>query len=112
MTIHSEPTSSVPIELGGVISIGAALPNEASASLVNKCKTPVLICAGRDRSSVTPQAEEKLKRNFEFVEVKRYRRSGDSMPENRDEMTPIMQFFSRRLLSKKGVPEGSVEITG
>lgn len=56
-------------------------------------------------------AEEKLKRLFEFAEIKRYRKSGDSMPSNRDEMMPIMQFFARRLKSTKGVPKGSVELS-
>jgi hypothetical protein len=93
-----------------VISIGAPVPSEAPAALVSKCKTPVLVCAGSDRSAMTSTAEDKLKRLFEFLEVKRYRKSGDSMPSNRDEMMPIMQFFSRRLRSTKGVPKGSVEL--
>jgi len=74
------------------------------------CKTPVLICAGSNESSVTSSSEDKLKRTFEYVEVKRYRRPGDNMPNSRDEMMPIMQFFSRRLRSTKGVPKGSVEL--
>ena len=97
-------------ELGGVISIGAPLPVEAPASLEPKCKTPVLVCAGSSASLVTPSSEDKLKHTFESVEVKRYRRPGDSMPNSRDEMMPIMQFFSRRLRSTKGVPADSVEI--
>lgn len=100
-----------PTELGGIISIGAPLPSEAPAALVDKSKTPVLVCAGSDRSAVTSAAEDKLKRLFEFVEIKRYRKAGDSMPSNRDEMMPIMQFFSRRLRSMKGVPAGSVEVS-
>jgi hypothetical protein len=103
-------SAATPIEFGGVISIGAELPSEAPASLDPKCKTPILVCAGNDQSSVTSSSEEKLKHAFEFVEIKRYRKSGDSMPNNRDEMMPIMQFFSRRLRTMKGVPEGSVEI--
>ena len=97
-------------ELGGVISIGAGLPSEAPASLSPRCKTPILVCAGSSESSVTSTSEDKLKHVFETVEVKRYRKPGDSMPNNRDEMMPIMQFFSRRLKSTKGVPEGSVEV--
>ena len=93
-----------------MVSIGAGLPGEAPASLDTKCKTPLLVCAGSDQSSVTSTSEEKLKHVFEFVEIKRYRKPGDSMPSNRDEMMPIMQFFSRRLSSTKGVPEGSVEV--
>jgi hypothetical protein len=97
-------------ELGGIISIGAGLPSEAPGSLEPKCKTPVLICAGSDQSAVTTSSEDKLKHLFEHVEIQRYRKPGDSMPSNRDEMMPIMQFFSRRLRSTKGVPEGSVEV--
>ena len=99
-----------PDELGGIISIGAGLPSEASSSLDARCKTPVLVSAGSDQSSVTPESETKLKAVFDSVEIKRYRKPGDSMPSNRDEMMPIMQFFSRRLKSTKGVPKGSVEI--
>ena len=102
--------SNTSQELGGVISVGAGLPGEAASSLNPKCKTPVLVCAGSGQSSVTSSSEDKLKHCFENVEVKRYRKPGDSMPANRDEMMPIMQFFSRRLKSSKGVPEGSVEV--
>lgn len=97
-------------ELSGIISIGADLPAESPASLEPKCKTPVLVCAGSDQSSVTPTSEDKLKHAFEFVDIKRYRKPGDSMPSNRDEMMPIMQFFSRRLRSTKGVPKEAVEV--
>ncbi|QIX01483.1 hypothetical protein AMS68_007000 [Peltaster fructicola] len=98
-------------ELGGVISIGAPLPTEATASLINKCKTPILVCAGNDQTSVNPSAVDKLQRNFEYVEISRYRRPGDTMPANRDEMTPVMRFMSRRLLSQKGVLPGSIELS-
>ncbi|KAK4953789.1 hypothetical protein LTR10_008393 [Elasticomyces elasticus] len=108
--LHQSAKSSSEAELGGVISIGAGLPAEAPAALVNKCKTPVLVCGGSRDSAVSPAAEEKLKHIFEFAEVKRYRRPGDTMPRDRDEMMPIMQFFARRLRSTKGVPAGSVEI--
>ena len=100
------------VELGGVISIGAGLAGETPAELDPKCRTPVLVCAGSDGSSiVTRGSEDKLRRVFQHYEVKRYRKPGDSMPGNRDEMLPIMQFFSRRLRSVKGVPEGAVELS-
>ena len=110
VNVHASAKDEISVELGGIISIGAGLPNEAAAALDSKCKSPVLICAGSDSSSVTSTTEEKLKHVFESVEVKRYRKSGDSMPADRDEMMPIMQFFARRLKSTKGVPEGSVEV--
>lgn len=110
VAIGQSPKDAANAELGGIVSIGAPLPSEAPAALVAKCKTPILVCAGNDDTSVTSAAEDKLKRIFDFVEVKRYRRAGDVMPNSRDEMMPIMQFFARRLRSTKGVPAGSVEI--
>ena len=109
--LHQSASVGATTELGGVISIGAGLPSDAPASLSPKNRTPVLVCAGSDGSSVTSSSEDKLKHNFESVEIRRYRKSGDTMPNNRDEMMPIMQFFSRRLKSNKGDPEGSVEIS-
>lgn len=111
VTVYQDSKRPADGELGGVISIGGPLPDDAPPSHSNKCTTPVLVCAGNDQTSFTPTGEDKLKRSFEYVEVKRYRRPGDSMPSNRDEMMPVMHFFSRRLKSRKGVPEGSVDIT-
>lgn len=108
--MHQTSSDGALAELGGIISIGGPLPGEAPASLDERCKTPVLICAGSGETAVSPSAEDKLQRVFESVEVKRYRRPGDHMPSNRDEMMPIMQFFSRRLRSTKGVPAGGVEL--
>lgn len=96
--------------LAGVISVGAPYP--LSGSRVGaKCRAPVLLVAGRDSEVVTDGAVKRTKEVFEFVEVHRYARKGDGMPRNRDEMMPVMQFFARRLRSRQGVPEGSVEIT-
>lgn len=99
-------------ELGGVVSIGGALP--ASASVPNthaKNKTPVLLCHGYRQSNIRDEHVDKLKDTFEFVEVKEWRKTGDGMPSSRDEMLPIMQFWGRRLRSRRGVPKSSVEIS-
>jgi predicted esterase len=95
--------------LSGVISIGApyALSGARSGA---KNRSPVLLVAGRDSEVVSDGAVQRTKEVFEFVEVSRYARRGDGMPSNRDEMLPVMQFFARRLRSRQGVPEGSVEI--
>jgi predicted esterase len=98
-------------ELGGVISVGGALPSETPASLSPKRKTPILVCSGSDSPWVNSSAEDKLKAVFDSVQLNRYKRPGDTMPRSRDEMYPIMQFFARRLKSSAGVPEGSVELT-
>jgi predicted esterase len=98
-------------ELGGVVSIGGrlslSLPVQA---LEKKSKTPVLVCRASKGSKVTDSAVSKLKDAFEHVEVKDWKRNGDGMMSNREEMMPIMQFFARRLLSRRGVPAGSVEL--
>lgn len=110
-TILTRLSVSMEQELGGVISVGGPLPNEAPASLSPKRKTPILVCSGNDSPWVNSSAEAKLKAVFESVQLNRYKRSGDTMPRSRDEMYPIMQFFARRLKSSAGVPEGSVELT-
>ncbi|KAL9114105.1 MAG: hypothetical protein Q9227_001877 [Pyrenula ochraceoflavens] len=98
-----------PVELGGVISIGGSLP--LSSMLVNgeKCTTPALILGGRE-GQVTGGAVKSLKQSFQSVEYRQWSKPADSLPQNRDEALPIMQFFARRLRSRQGVPEGSVEM--
>ncbi|KAJ4411399.1 hypothetical protein N0V91_001183 [Didymella pomorum] len=96
-------------ELGGVVSIGGRLPSSVSLK-TRKSRTPVLICRAVKASAVTDSAVSKLKDAFEFVEIKDWKKNGDGMPSNRDEMLPIMQFLARRLRSTKGVPAGSVEL--
>jgi predicted esterase len=99
-------------ELGGVVSVGGALPAGASIpDIGGKNKTPVLICHGYRQSSLNDEHIDKLKDTFSFVENKEWRKSGDAMPASRDEMLPIMQFWARRLRSVRGVPKGSVEMS-
>ena len=97
--------------LSGVISVGAPYPLSGSTVVATKNRTPVLLVSGRDSPAVTNSAVSRTKQLFEFVEVHRYTRKGDTMPRNRDEMLPVMQFFARRLRSRQGVPEGSVELS-
>ncbi|KAJ5099708.1 hypothetical protein N7532_006709 [Penicillium argentinense] len=95
--------------LAGVISIGAPYPLSGQRT-GPKNRTPILVVSGKDSVVVSDGAVKRTKGVFEFVEVSRYARKGDGMPSNRDEMMPVMQFFARRLRSRQGVPEGSVEI--
>jgi len=97
-------------ELGGVVSIGGALPSSVSTPK-KKNRTPVIVCHGKRKSAIDEDDVDKLKEVFEFVEIKEWAKTGDGMPANRDEMLPIMQFFATRLRSMKGVPAGSVELT-
>jgi predicted esterase len=114
-------TSSSPIissgsdsdaSLAGVVSLGASYPLSAS-TVGPKNRTPVLLLAGRDdgHTAVSDTAVRRTKDVFEFVEIHRWPRRGDGMPRNRDDVLPLMQFFARRLRSRQGVPEGSIELT-
>lgn len=101
-----------PDELGGVISVGGVLPLSTPLTTLNKKnKTPILLCKATKGSAVTDSALSRLKDVFEYVEMKEWKKNGDGMPSNRDEMLPIMQFLARRLRSMRGVPAGSVELT-
>ncbi len=97
-------------ELGGVVSVGGPLPLSISSVSAVKVKTPVLVLGGSAKSLVTLSAVARLRSAFETVEYKQWEKAGDGMPTNREEMLPIMQFFARRLRSRRGVPEGSVEL--
>ncbi|MCJ1324317.1 hypothetical protein MMC10_000979 [Thelotrema lepadinum] len=96
-------------ELSGVVSIGASLPGDAP-DVVSKSRTPVIVLGGSSQSLINDSEIQRLRSRFMFVERKEWKRPGDSMLRNRDEMMPIMQFFARRLKSRQGVPEGSVEL--
>ncbi|KAF1834009.1 alpha/beta-hydrolase [Decorospora gaudefroyi] len=99
-------------ELGGVVSIGGILSQSLPLkALEKKSRTPVLVCKASKKSEVTDSATSKLKDAFEYVEIKEWKKNGDGMPSNREEMLPVMQFFARRLRSTRGVPAGSVELT-
>ena len=97
-------------ELSGVISIGGPLASDARIQSSKKAQTPVLVCKGKTRSAVKDGDEARIKDTFEYVQVVDWKKSGDGMPANREEMLPIMQFFARRLKSVRGVPSGSVEL--
>ena len=100
--------ASMVQELGGIVSIGGPLPSpNTSAKAV---KTPVLVLGGSSSTLITRTNLDNLRAVFQHVEYKKWDKSGDGMPQNRDEMLPIMRFFARRLMSRAGVPEGSIEV--
>ena len=95
-------------ELGGIVAIGGPLPSSITSA--RSVKTPVLVLGGSSSTLINRTALDRLKTVFQDVEYRKWNRAGDGMPRNRDEMLPIMRFFARRLKSRVGVPEGSVEI--
>jgi Phospholipase/Carboxylesterase len=107
---NNNPQGNLNTALAGVVSIGAPYPLSAS-TIGPKNHTPVLLVAGSGFTTVTDVAVHRTQENFEIVELHRWARHGDGMPRNREEMLPVMQFFARRLRSRQGVPEGSIELT-
>lgn len=105
--------SSLQDELAGAVSIGGPLPFVCASrsNAAKKNKTPVIVLGGSSHSLITADAVTRIRSAFQFVEYKQWpNKVGDGMPRSHEEMLPVMHFFSRRLRSRRGVPEGSVEI--
>lgn len=85
----------------GLVSIGGDLPASMIPSLSGrpKAKTPVLVCHGRSCEAVDEDAIDVLRREFNDVRDIKWKKMDSSMPSNREEMLPIMQFFAERLRS-------------
>lgn len=100
-----EANNGTPVEtpkaFKGVVSVGGALPASMIPSLSNrpKSKTPVLICHGRSCETVDEDAVDVLKQEFSDVREVKWKKADSSMPSNREEMLPVMQFFAERLRS-------------
>ena len=96
-----------PHELGGIVSLGGPSPKGITSGFHS---TPTLVCGGIRDSAITPSSLKRQRSVFQNTEEQRWQRAGDGMPRSREEMLPIMQFLARRLRSRHGVPEGSVEV--
>ena len=96
-------------ELGGVVSLGGPLPGEV-ANVSVKASTPVLVAHGSSNSAVSVTAASRIKSSFSTPSFTQWRRAGDGMPTNRDEMLPVMRFLASRMQSRAGVPHGAQEI--
>ncbi|KAK5058663.1 hypothetical protein LTR84_010927 [Exophiala bonariae] len=111
--------AAVSSALGGVVSIGGGIPLSLSLGASapkgkGKVRTPVLLLSG-SKSPLAATASSPLMRvrgAYEFVEYHCWKKADDSMPKNRDEVLPLMQFWARRLRSRRGVPDDAVELTG
>ncbi|XXH00354.1 exocyst subunit [Hypoxylon texense] len=83
----------------GAVSIGGPLPTSMIPTLGarEKSRTPVLVCHGRSSESLDVDAVDVLRREFMDVREAKWKKRDDSMPGNKDEILPIMQFFAERL---------------
>lgn len=88
----------------GVVSIGGALPASMIPTLSGRprSRTPVLICHGRSCEAVDEDAVDVLRQEFVDVREVEWKKGNSTMPSNREEMLPIMQFLADRLRSGSG----------
>ncbi|EXJ91657.1 hypothetical protein A1O3_00207 [Capronia epimyces CBS 606.96] len=110
--LHSSLASLPP--LGSVISIGGVPPITTSlASSTSRNRTPVLLLSGSKSplASADSSPLKRVKLAYNFVTYHQWKKTDDSMPKNRDEVLPMMQFWARRLKSRRGVPDDAVEIS-
>ena len=75
-----------------------------------KVPTPILLLGGSKGALADAERIKSTRGTFAAVEFHQWKKASDSMPQNREEAFPIMQFFACRLRRHQGVPEGSVEV--
>ncbi|KAI0993983.1 hypothetical protein K3495_g14201 [Podosphaera aphanis] len=95
------PPSGLEI-FGGFVAIGGGLPKEQQSWVPEvpdlRLQTPVLLCGGRAPTRVTQSVVHALTDRYVNAEYVQWQnKSGDGMPECREEMLSIMQFFSRNM---------------
>ena len=97
--------------LEGAISVGGALPLSANHLTNKKSRTPVCLLGGSRGAFATDEQSpvKRLRNVYEFVEYHQWKKADDSMPKDRDEVLPMVQFFARRLRDRRGVPDGFVD---
>lgn len=111
-SVPLHPSLTSASSLGGVISIGGYLPL-ATAARSARDKTPVLVLSGSTSPFASPESSplKRVQAAYEFVTYHLWKKADDSMPKNRDEVLPMMQFWSRSLKSRRGVPDNAVQIS-
>ncbi|ETI24503.1 hypothetical protein G647_03872 [Cladophialophora carrionii CBS 160.54] len=112
------------LSLGGIVSIGGSLPlsmalpststgtGTGTGNSTSKNKTPILLLSGSKSplASVDSSPLKRVNSVYEHVKYHRWKKADDSMPKNREEVLPMMQFWAQTLKSRRGVPDDAVEI--
>lgn len=90
---EGESTSPGSKKFKGAVSLGGPLPQSMVSTITNRNKssTSVLVC------QLDEDAVDAVKREFDDVKVVQWKRPEVSMPMNRDEVLPLMQFFADKL---------------
>ncbi len=106
--------SLASLSLGGVMSIGGSLPlsQPIPHASTGKNRTPALLLSGSKSplASADSSPLKRVKSAYEFITYHQWKKADDSMPKNRDEVLPMMQFWAQQLKSRRGVPDDAVEI--
>lgn len=107
--------SLASLSLGGVMSVGGYLPLSqiTPATGTSKNRTAVLLLSGfkSPMASADSSSLKRVKSAYEFTTHHQWKKADDSMPKNRDEVLPMMQFWAYKLKSRRGVPDDAVEIS-
>lgn len=108
--IHPALTHLGP--LGSIVSIGGSLPLSTNHTLTLKSRTPLLLLGGKkgDFAKNEASAVKRLRTLYEFVEYHEWKKGESTLPANREEVLPMMQFLGRRLRSRRGVSDDFVEV--
>jgi hypothetical protein len=87
---RTEPDVERQKQFKGIVSIGGPLPLSAVPTLSNRAKldTRVLLCQVDDDVADAAKAE------FREVQVIKWKRGEVAMPQNRDEILPILHFIA------------------
>jgi predicted esterase len=113
LTVALRPSLVSLGSIGSVVSIGGALPLSVDHTTSVKSRTPILLLGGRngDFAKNDRSAVKRLKTLCEFVQYHEWKKSGSTMPVNREEVMPMMQFLAMRLRNRRGVSDDFIEIT-
>lgn len=95
-------------EFGGVVAVAGTLPRAGIGYEMSK--TPLLICCGHGNRSTTEEAIARAKDRFMDMGYVKWTNGGNLLPEDRQEMLPIMALFARRLQTRAGAPGDAIEL--
>lgn len=111
--LSSTAAEKEKLRLGGILAFGGVLPSSSVSSQSTtsaKTNAPLLLQHGTKESSVSSAGIARTKETFAEIEVHSFNKEGDTLPQNREEVLPLMKFFGQRLRSRKGVPKGFTEV--
>ena len=83
-------------ELGGVVSIGGAMPDYVRLELDVRAETPALVIGGA-LGEITPAALQLIQESFAYTDTDVRDGEHDLIPETKEQLKPLCDFFAHRL---------------